>query len=88
MQEKNRIRLFALSTCAHCRELKEMLDIGTFAFDCIDVDLLFGKQRREILEEMKKFNKRCTFPTMVIGDIVIVGFKEKEIKEVLGIDGC
>jgi glutaredoxin len=38
-----------------------------------------------ILDEVRKINKRCTFPTIVIGEKVIVGFQEKEIKEALGI---
>jgi glutaredoxin len=49
------------------------------------VDLLDGDERRDIIEDIKKFNPRCSFPTIIIGDNVIVGYKEKEIKEALGI---
>jgi glutaredoxin len=52
-------------------------------YDFTDVDLLQGEERRAILEDVKKFNPACTFPTIVIGDKVIVGFKEDEIKEAL-----
>jgi hypothetical protein len=37
------------------------------------------------LAEVKQINKRCSFPTMVIGEKVIVGFRENEIMEALGI---
>ena len=47
--------------------------------------MLNGEEREIILEEVKKLNRDCTFPTIVIGDKVIVGFKEKEINEALGL---
>jgi glutaredoxin len=54
-------------------------------FDAIDVDMLQGEERTAIIEEVKKVNPNCSFPTILIGDQVIVGFKENEIKEALGI---
>jgi glutaredoxin-like protein NrdH len=79
------IKLYAVSTCAHCSTLKRMLETGGYTFDYVDVDLLMGKQRRDMLEEVRKFNKRCSFPTTVIDEKVIVGFREEELKEALGI---
>jgi glutaredoxin len=51
----------------------------------VDVDLLEGDERRAIIEDVKKFNPRCSFPTIIIGEKVIVGYKEQEIKEALGV---
>jgi len=34
---------------------------------------------------VRKLNPRCSFPTIIIGDKVIVGHKEDEIKEALGL---
>jgi hypothetical protein len=48
------------------------------------VDKLEGDERKAIIEDVKKFNPRCSFPTIIIGDTVVVGYKEKEIKEALG----
>jgi glutaredoxin len=48
--------------------------------------MLEGDERRAIIEDVKKFNPRCSFPTVIIGDKVIVGYKEKEIKEALGLE--
>ena len=82
---KIKIKLYAVSTCSHCNTLKKMLELKKLAFDCVDVDLLLGKQRRDTLEEVRQFNKRCSFPTMLIGEQVIIGYKENEIKEALEI---
>lgn len=82
---KKKIKLYAVSTCGHCNTLKNMLELKKFTFDCVDVDLLVGKQRRDMLEEVRLYNKRCSFPTMVIGERVIVGYKEDDIKEALGL---
>jgi glutaredoxin len=79
------VKIFSLSTCSHCKATKKFLGDCTVKYDFVDVDLLQGEERAAILEEVKKFNPNCSFPTVVIGDKVIVGFKEKEIKEALGL---
>ena len=82
---KKNIRLYALSTCSHCKAIKKLLQEGSREFDYVDVDLLNGCARRETLAEVRRLNKRCSFPTMVIGDRVIVGFRENDIREALGL---
>ena len=79
------VKLFSLSTCSHCKSTKKLLSDCTVHYDFVDVDLLEGEERQAILEDVKKFNPRCSFPTIIIGDIVIVGYKEDEIKEALGL---
>ena len=54
-------------------------------YDFVDVDLLEGEERKAILEDVKKFNPKCSFPTIIIGNKVIVGFKENEMREALGL---
>jgi len=78
------VKIFSLSTCSHCKSIKKFLSDCTVMYDVVDVDLLEGKERKAILEDVKKFNPKCSFPTIVIGDKVIVGYKEDEIKEALG----
>ena len=79
------VKIFSLSTCSHCKAAKKMLAECTVKYDFVDVDLLEGKERAAILEDVRKFNPKCSFPTIIIGDTVVVGFKEKEIKEALGL---
>ncbi|MFP3866673.1 MAG: glutaredoxin family protein [Desulfobacteraceae bacterium] len=79
------VKLYALSTCIHCKNTKEFLNQCGVNYDCVDVDKLSGEQRQKVLNEVKNINPNCSFPTLVIGDKVIVGFKKDEIKEILGI---
>lgn len=80
------VKLYSLSTCSHCKATKKLLGDCTIKYEFVDVDLLEGDERKAILEDVKKFNPKCSFPTIIIGERVIVGFKENEIKEALGIE--
>ena len=82
MQGK-KVKIYSLSTCAHCRSTKRFLDQCTVQYDFTDVDLLDGEERKAVLEDVRKWNPRCSFPTILIGDTVIVGFREDEIKKAL-----
>ena len=79
------VKIYSLSTCSHCKATQKLLGDCTIKYEIIDVDLLEGEERKAILEDVKKFNPRCSFPTIIIGDKVVVGYKEKEIKEALGL---
>ncbi len=81
----NMIKVYSLSTCSHCKSTKKLLADCTVLYDFVDVDLLEGEERQAILEDVKKFKPKCSFPTIIIGDTIIVGFKEKEIREALGL---
>ena len=39
----------------------------------------------KVIEEVRKVNPQVAFPTIVIGDKVIVGYREVEILEALGL---
>lgn len=79
------VKLYALSTCGHCRNAKRFLEERDVAYDFIDVDLCTGEERETVIEEVKALNPNLSFPTLVIGEDVIVGFKEDEIKKALGL---
>ena len=79
------IKIYSLSTCSHCKSAKKFLGECTIKYEFVDVDLLQGEERKAILEDVKKFNPKCSFPTIIIGEKVIVGFKEDEIREALEI---
>jgi glutaredoxin len=81
----NSVKMYSLSTCGHCRATKTLLDECEVRYDFTDVDLLEGDERAAIIEDVKKLNPNCSFPTIIIGDKVIVGYKENEIKEALGL---
>lgn len=77
------IKLFALSTCSHCKSTRRLLDEYQIDYDYEEVDLLDGDERKTAIADVKKVNPRCSFPTLVVRDRVIVGFKEDEIMEAL-----
>ena len=79
------VKIYTLSTCSHCKATKKFLDDCRVQYEFEDVDLLQGEERAAILEDVKELNPRCSFPTIIIGDKVIVGYKEKELKEALGL---
>ena len=83
MQPK--VKMYTLSTCIHCRNVKKFLDECKVQYEFQDVDRLAGAERDAVIEEVRKINPACSFPTIIIGDRVIVGFREKEIREALGL---
>lgn len=85
-KNKGKILLYALSTCGWCKMTKEFLDKLGVEYSFVHVDLLDDKDRDKVTEDIEKWNPQRSFPTMVINDKkCIVGFKEKEIKEALGL---
>jgi len=83
-ENKGKVMLYALSTCGWCRKTKALLNELGVEYDFTDVDLLKGAEQDAAVEEIKKYNPDCNFPTMVIEDKkCIVGFKEDEIREAL-----
>jgi glutaredoxin-like protein NrdH len=79
------VQLYALSTCSHCKDTKDLLQQCGIDYDCVDVDKLDPEKQREVLETVKKLNPQCSFPTLVAGDKVVVGFKADEIKQAVGV---
>jgi glutaredoxin len=83
-EKKGDVKLYALSTCVWCGKTKDLLKELGVDFNFVFVDLLQGETKQYAIDEVKKYNKNCSFPTLVINnDKVIVGFKEAEIKEAL-----
>ncbi len=81
--DKGRVKLYALSTCGWCAKTKQLLtDLGV-AFDCLYVDKVGPDEQKAAIEEVEKYNPALSFPTVVIGEKTIVGFKENEIREAL-----
>ncbi len=80
-----RVKMYTLSTCHHCKAAKKFLAGCGVEFDFTDVDLLTGAERETILAEVRRLNPECSFPTILIGDKVIVGNNEDQIRKALGL---
>ena len=79
------VKIYTLSTCSHCKSTKKFLDECKVKYEFTDVDLLSVEEKKLIMEDVRKLNPDCTFPTIIIGDKVIVGFEENKIRKALGL---
>lgn len=80
-----KIILYSLTTCIYCQAIKKMLEDLEIPFLCIQADELIEEERKQVINELRKVNPKCSFPTVVVGDETIVGYKVQEIKERIGV---
>ena len=80
------VKLYALSTCGWCKKAKNFLEDNDIAYDVVYVDQLDKEEKEKVLVEVRKWNPRCSFPTVVVDDKeCVAGFKEARLKEILGL---
>ena len=80
--KKGDVMLYALSTCGWCKKTRDLLEELKVDFNFTEVDLLDAPVRQKAIEEVTKWNPRCSFPSLVIDNSVcIVGFDEEKIRE-------
>lgn len=79
-----KVKLFTLSTCSHCLRTKKFFKDNGIEAEFTDVDLLTGDERENVMDEVRRLNPDCTFPTICIDDNVLVGFNEERIRKALG----
>lgn len=77
------IKFWGLTTCIHCKKAKQFLDDCGVSYDLTYVDKLEGEERKQTIEEVKKHNSALSFPTILVGDTVVVGFNEADLKAAL-----
>ncbi|MBS1113531.1 MAG: NrdH-redoxin [Nitrospirae bacterium] len=79
------VKIYTLSTCIHCKAAKKFLDNCGVKYEFKDVDMVSVEEQSELLEEVRRFNPGCTFPTIIIGNKIIIGFREEVVREALGL---
>ena len=84
--EQKRVKMYTLSTCSHCKAAKKWMADHGIEYEYTDVDLLEGQERKDMIREVREHNPNTTFPTILIGDEVIVGNEEARLKEALGLE--
>jgi glutaredoxin-like protein NrdH len=83
-KNKGTVMLYALSTCGWCRMTREFLTNLGVEYSYVYVDLLSGDELGQVTAELRKFNTKNSFPTLVINNNkVIIGFRNEEIEEAL-----
>ncbi len=78
-----KIKIYTLSTCIHCKKAKAYLQDCQVPFEFVDVDLLSGTEKKSVLDEVKQVNPGLTFPTILVGEDIIVGFNEEKLKKAM-----
>ena len=79
------VRMFTISTCVHCRALRQLLDDHAIPYEYTDVDLMPRAERESFLAAIGEYNEKKTFPVVIIGNKAIVGFQKEIIMKELGI---
>ena len=79
------LRLYALSTCIHCRHAKEFLELHRLKYELVHADALVAEERKAVMKEVLKYNPRLSFPTLIVndGEDVIVGFNEEKYQRLI-----
>jgi glutaredoxin len=80
-----RVRIYSLSTCVHCQELKDMLFNHNISYEFTDIDLLSREERQEFIRDISSYNPKKTFPVIIVNNKAIVGFQKDLLAEELGI---
>jgi glutaredoxin len=82
----HKVMLYALSTCIWCKRTRQFLDENHVPYDYVYVDVLDREAKKQMLAEIRRWNKHESFPTIVIdGEKVLVGFEEERLREALGL---
>lgn len=83
---KNRIPiLMAISTCPRCGRMKEFLRMHGVKATIVDIDLLPLDEKKAHMRFLQPINPRLSFPTLIVGDLAVVGEDYEGVKEVLGL---
>lgn len=78
-----KIKIYALSTCIWCKKTIEYFNKKNIKFEHIYVDLLDQPEKTKVMKELESLNPKANYPTISIGDKVIVGYKVKDFEEEL-----
>lgn len=82
----SRIKVFALSTCPYCQQARKFLGDHGVDFDVVEVDKLAGQERDDAVAEVKRLSGGTSFPVIVAGGEVVVGFDKARIAKLAGIE--
>lgn len=77
--------LFAISTCPRCQRVKAFLREHSVDPLIIDVDLLTFDEKKRQFEFVRKVNPEISFPTLVVGDVAVIGEDYDGIREALNL---
>ena len=76
--------MYALTTCLHCKNTKNFLEENHYEVTVIHLDDYCDSQRSDLMEKVRKYNPRGTFPVVLMPNgKVIVGFRKLLLQEAM-----
>lgn len=83
---KHKVLLYTLSTCAWCKMEKQFLKDNNVEFEYVDVDLSNEKDREKIRGDILRRGGELGYPTLIIDDkLLITGFRKDKMMKALEI---
>lgn len=80
-----RLKVYALSTCPYCKQVRAYLSDNHVDFDVVEVDMLEGQPRVDAVEEVKRLSGGTSFPVVVADGKAVVGFDKAGIARLTGL---
>jgi glutaredoxin-like protein NrdH len=81
---KHKVLVYALSTCAWCKMTKRFLNDHNIEYEYVDVDLTTDEDHEKIRQDIINKGGEPSFPTLIVDNkTVITGFRKDLIKEAL-----
>ena len=77
--------LMAISTCPRCQRMKKFLEMHSVKATIVDIDFLPPDEKRVHMRFLQPINPRLSFPTLIVGELAVVGEDYDGVKEVLGL---
>jgi glutaredoxin len=77
--------MYTLSTCPWCRKAKKYFADNKIPFKYVDYDLQPVEEQERIEQEMKKRSGPISFPWVLIGDELVVGWNPAKYDELLAL---
>jgi glutaredoxin len=84
--DKHMVLMYAISTCGWCKRAKRFLEDNKIRYEYVDIDLCNSQDRKRIRGDIVKRGGDLIYPTIIVDNtILITGYKEDKIREVLEI---
>jgi glutaredoxin-like protein NrdH len=81
---KHKVLLYALSTCAWCKMAKKFLKDSDVEYEYVDVDQASNQDHEKIRDDIINRGSEPSFPTIIVDNkVVITGFRKDKLKEAL-----
>ena len=81
---KHKVLVYALSTCAWCKMTKKFLSDSGIEYEFVDVDLASPQDHEKIRDDIVKKGGEPSYPAIIVDNkIVIIGFRKDLLQKAL-----